>query len=1052
MVDFQTYPIQAAGVPSYFASVTSRQQDGELARRAVYMEGQEVHAQLSQATPTAFEVRNLDGDLVASGPVSGTDVNLGSDYEPGWYRCYFTGPFSDPLYGPGACGAFCFHVTTQTPNLPDHPPSTFTIFNYKPNGFGRTDQMVNEGSNRGATTDMITRAVMGMGAGRVEYSNDLTYPIDGPQVNGGRNAYDAALWIDNVGRKWWLDPQPGDPGIPDPVRERRCWLAFDTQAWDWLVLHNTTGPSYEEWATIFARDPSQGSSIYLSLTTGTVSGHKVTVYYPDAATVAETYDNVASSAAFCALAQASSTLIYAITNHSGLTPVIVSTPAAIGSIYYEQLRDVVAQLYPKGFTHFEGPYNEWPDGFSAAYMMRNFHAAVHAGHPDAVAMGPCFVDITNGGRWASFLSNGGADYCDAISFHDYNTCLQGDVTQGRNNIQAFFALLESYGVDVANTEMWQTEATHAKDQDLFAVAKWRYARFPILKTLLWEQYGIPAEKNPYWYDEQRGFWAYSAYFMYFFSINAQAGLQRVLTDETFGKNFHHPVDFGSVAANEIFIGNVYGESSTGSTMVMACSSAIDPTPTVTLNVLGDAEFLEVVNGNGAVTTVAVVGGKITVDVEDIPTYVRLPAGVNANVHEVFEWGENPPPSVSATQLRATLGGSSAQAIGNDLFLEVYQGGTSSAGIVYSTSTLPDSIEILFPANKEVLRVVLWNGPGWQSMPCVWDYDVETLDDDGVTWTKRKTVTRDEPSSVWFGDLYTQRETFFKYQWIEVVELDVPVVTKGVRVYVRGATYGGAPDSDMVEFTSKRLDANSMAVPKLAVQELSVISPTVATPAAPYLETIESRPGLIAYWGVNELTGSIAEEPINGLAGDYTAGKVLGRSPLIRDDGSSFGGQLLVPHNNLLNVGDVFTLELWMLPVGVFVGQFRNLFDKGNFSFSFGTNTDGRSYLARITGTGTTVIATSDAVLSIGTSYHLVCTKNGSTTKLYVNGVEGTVPGTNLVLVNTGSQLRLAGNLGDSYDAFAIYNQELTAEEVLGNYLSGIRPTLPVNSVEPVVFS
>jgi hypothetical protein len=52
------------------------------------------------------------------------------------------------------------------------------------------------------------------------------------------------------------------------------------------------------------------------------------------------------------------------------------------------------------------------------------------------------------------------------------------------------------------------------------------------------------------------------------------------------------------------------------------------------------------------------------------------------------------------------------------------------------------------------------------------------------------VTRATPDSFIHGsvDAGTQRETYWDEQWIEDVKLDAPITCKGVRVYVRGATY------------------------------------------------------------------------------------------------------------------------------------------------------------------------------------------------------------------------------------------------------------------------
>ena len=256
-----------------------------------------------------------------------------------------------------------------------------------------------------------------------------------------------------------------------------------------------------------------------------------------------------------------------------------------------------------------------------------FQEAVHNGHPDAKAMGPCFVDLQNWrtsdtGTWQNFLDAGGANYCDALSFHDYNTCVNGDINEGRNSIEYFFSKLEEAGVDTATTEMWQTEATHAKTSDLFAVAHFRRARFsgdqddavgavrdadgeepvvvrPVARLLV----GIRRS----WLPEEptRRF--------------CHPDLMRTLAEEIHGKLYHHRVDFGSVSANQIFLGNVYGSANTGSVVALVATSPLD-LGTVTLQVVGTTNALVTVDAFGNESTVAQSSGRVTVDVGDVLTY------------------------------------------------------------------------------------------------------------------------------------------------------------------------------------------------------------------------------------------------------------------------------------------------------------------------------------------------------------------------------------------------------------------------------------------------
>ena len=66
---------------------------------------------------------------------------------------------------------------------------------------------------------------------------------------------------------------------------------------------------------------------------------------------------------------------------------------------------VVAALYPD-CKYFEGPENEPAMNAATAALMEDFADAVHAGHADAKAIGPSFVDILNLAGWDAFLAAG----------------------------------------------------------------------------------------------------------------------------------------------------------------------------------------------------------------------------------------------------------------------------------------------------------------------------------------------------------------------------------------------------------------------------------------------------------------------------------------------------------------------------------------------------------------------------------------------------------------------------------------------------------------------
>jgi hypothetical protein len=448
---------------------------------------------------------------------------------------------------------------------------------------------------------------------------------------------------------------------------------------------------------------------------------------------------------------------------------------------------VVAALYPD-CKYFEGPENEPAMNAGTAALMEDFAAAVHAGHADAKAIGPSFVDITNLAGWDAFLAAGGGDHCDGISFHAYNAVTNGDMNLGKYAIQAFLDLLESYGLQ--DKELWQTESVHGFTP-VYGIYHPRRARKPLMETLLFERYGIPRERNNQWYDISHGFWAFPSWLENADgSLEPQAVLSRVLAEETWGKVYSSALDFGT-PGNNIFLGNVY-TGAAGSTVVLMATSYMQDA-SITLTVTGTSS-VTVVDGWGNATLSALSQGRITVPMTEVPMYVELPVGAQAGVHHVNDWlPQGIGGSFSSAGTTKEIDGVSYPVIANDAFMTNYGSGTGIAPTTYATP--PSVTRVLFPTSRTVERVIVWCGPSWQQSGTLMTFDVQTTTD-GTNWTTRRTITKPTPDYFEFGTDSSQSgcflETFWDEQWIFDVKLSTPVACTGVRLNVTAASYGGEP--------------------------------------------------------------------------------------------------------------------------------------------------------------------------------------------------------------------------------------------------------------------
>lgn len=714
-----------------------------------------------------YTVRDYFGDTVSSGTFEEAHWWFSPDqptggWKPGWYRVYLTGPQTDTNFA-DSYGATNFCVVRDDSHFVAMPPG---------NTVGATQ----------TASDVVMKGVMGIGTTRLTISNAADPSAGGSLSLSGVTADLART------NTYWVDP--GSP-YADSARPRYAWVDFPGGAVDMLQVG--TGFMF-----FLCKDETiDGSQVFVEVQNGTNPGtRKVLVSFPNSGTLVETYDNLDP-----VNQTAISTAINGVSNYIVFywdTPGTFNTLAqtAIGNDKFEGVSEVVSTCFPLGGTHYEGPSNEPTQttqsrGF-VAHMMRLFAAAVHDGHPDAQAMGPAFVNLdwndTRG--WYDFFNAGGHNYCDAISFHAYNSQTNGDINLGRSTFNAFIGLMKQFGVDLP---LWQTESTSAFTS-VYRIYHPRRARVYLLQTLLQEQYGVPKEQNNAWYDTSHGFWDFPAWLeMGDGSLNPQCVLYRVLAEETWGKSYASALDFGT-PGNNIFIGNLY-QGVSGSTLALMATSFIEGA-SITLSIAGTTS-VTVVDGWGVSRSVHLSQGRMQIQMTDIPMYVRLPPGAQAGVYRINDW----PPlqgisSFSSAGTTKEIDGVSYPVIANDAFMTNYGAGVGIAPTTWATP--PSVTRILFPSSRTVDRVIVWCGPAWQPSGTLVTFDVQTTTD-GTNWITRRTIAKPALSFFEFGTDSTNAgcflETFWDEQWIFDVKLPNPILCTGVRLNVTAASYGGEPLSD-----------------------------------------------------------------------------------------------------------------------------------------------------------------------------------------------------------------------------------------------------------------
>ncbi len=810
------FPLDTSGgttAPSYFAT------NGTLAKlNNHFTVGDTVTLTLSQATPTTWTAFDYYGTQIATGSVTSTTVNLGSSWNPGWYRVRFTGASTNDVYGT-SYGATSFTVMRSD--------SRFITPAAGAAGNGAPGQHSNP-------PDYRTRGMLGIPAPRMEMSHAVNTDSTG-------NDSVAVIALDApYGTTYWSDVATNI--LVDSNRPRYLWSAVSTRSWDKLDLQSTGAGV---WCSVYPKDgtvAANANNVYISAGAGTTGGtSKLVVYYPNNTTVVETWDNLATADAAAVTVNAGSAYVWLqmITSGSDATTTAVTQ---LGNTYFTGCSLLSSTTYPLGVRYFEGPTNE-PGMSDSALTQKTklFKAGIQAGNANARVIGPCPVDIVN--NWPTFFAAGGHQYLDVLSFHDYNTFLGGCLHMARTQIEAMLAIKAQYAPQL---QMWQTEALScsvtigggASSIGMFAP---RLSGNTMLKLIMWEQYGLPKERNSYWYDYSHGFWGVAN-----FQWVQDGGpmpitiLQRVMAEELFGKPFDYRIDMGSEAGNKIATGSSYKshqESLAPSVAVFIAGSHI-PGALVKLNISGTTANITVIDAFGNSSSVAQSSGKIQVPLDDVPTYVELPAGVTCSVASIYDgaqdWGASPNPSISRAATTHTLGGVSNTALSDDQWITRYAAGFGSTGLASSPITVPDTAVLIFPSTVAVDRVIVFNGPVQQSLSAMLTFTVDTTTDSGANWTTQTTVDVSAGSvSTLYGTTGATTgcgyETFWPQQRIFPVSFASPVSCNGVRVSVSKTSYGGSPDAQSWHTSAAAVNEQRVAIEEIMVISASTPTSTVSAP-------------------------------------------------------------------------------------------------------------------------------------------------------------------------------------------------------------------------------
>jgi len=211
----------------------------------------------------------------------------------------------------------------------------------------------------------------------------------------------------------------------------------------------------------------------------------------------------------------------------------------------------------------------------------------------------------------------------------------------------------------------------------------------------------------------------------------------------------------------------------------------------------------------------------------------------------------------------------------------------------------------------------------------------------------------------------------------------------------------------------------------------------------YADLIEAE-GPASYWRLSENPATRPVDVAGGLSNASEPSGATATTGLLSNDTN--GAYSLSGSGWAVDPGDVydfagtapFTYEAWVTPDRV-DATLRRVANKQS---SDGLNgwlvyyTSSAWKFERI-GSGTYHSLQWATPPSVGTKYHVAVTYDGSTMRLYVNGVERANRASTLSIVNHASALRLGRNVSGTIDEPAVYSSALSAAEISAHFAAGI---------------
>ncbi len=357
----------------------------------------------------------------------------------------------------------------------------------------------------------------------------------------------------------------------------------------------------------------------------------------------------------------------------------------------------------------------------AAYvkLLKEMSTLIKGIDPESRILGPAVCGIKL--PWmAAFYKNGGKDWTDILSVHDYEGNQSINPEHWYWKLGELSKIMAQYGDE--QKPIWQTEraigGVHAKTFIGGAQAVRILLHRDVLETL-----GIPDEHNMHYYLNEHGYVQVPTYLFSKAGPNPAALATRTRRAMILGRKYSGTLDFGP-NGNKIFMGLRYlGED--GSTLTLRNLGTLDQK--LDLAITG-GDTVTVVDAFGNVEKLPVRAGKVTLTVTMLPSYLRLARG-QAIAPPRIDFGRNYASQASFRYSSRFEG--DFQLLTNGIYEAPHPDNPHRIPWSGDFAAAPQTLEIEFPHARTIDRLLIFSVRADNPFCTLLDYDLQYHD--GSAW-------------------------------------------------------------------------------------------------------------------------------------------------------------------------------------------------------------------------------------------------------------------------------------------------------------------------------